>query len=141
MATGRRRMLGSFGISAALGAAMVLGPRPGHAAIRDPNSEVCSLVSLQSVRSLVGGPASFTKVVDDNGGASCLYELSADGPVITLSLLNGEWPAVEAEYLDARETPVPALGPHAFWSTRNRALHVLAPNGQVMRISVGRGRA
>jgi hypothetical protein len=134
----RLRALGGLGLSAALIAAIVVGPRPAHAAASDPDSHVCGLVSLSYVRNLVGRPATFAEVEDDNGGASCLYELSANGPVITLSLLDAQWPAVEAEYLDAPETRVPALGPHAFWSQRDSALHVLAPNGQVMRISVAR---
>lgn len=138
MTTDRLRALEGLGLAGALIAAIVLAPQPGHAAIANPDSDVCGLVSLPYVQKLVGRPASFTRVEDDNGGASCLYELSPSGPVITLSLLNAPWPAVEAEYLDAPETPVPALGAHAFWSLRDKALHVLAPNGQVMRISVGR---
>jgi hypothetical protein len=138
MADHRSRARGGLAAAAGLVTIFVLAASSGHAAPANPDADVCALVSLQAASNIVGRPVALARAEEDNGGASCVYQLTPDGPVIAVSLLNAEWPAIQAEYSDATEVPVVALWPHGFWSPRDLALHVPAPNGQVMRISLDR---
>lgn len=113
--------------------ATAAGPALAEAS-RQPR-DACALVSPGEMARLLSGPQPLTFEDADNGGSSCLYELTPEGPVVVVSLLTGDWGAVESEYDEAPELQIPNLGQAAFWSSRQRALHVLLPEGAILRVS------
>jgi hypothetical protein len=104
-------------------------------------SDACALVSLSAMSRIVGTTVALQNEQSDNGGSSCVYQLTGEGPLITISLLNGDWGAIQSEFDNAPEAAVPDLGRSAFWSQREHALHVHLTNGVVMRISLDRREA
>ncbi len=103
-----------------------------------PSMDVCKLVSLKAAQDIVGARVTSAAGDADNDSASCLYRLGPLGPVVTVSLVRTTLAAIRTEEADLAETPAPSLGPHAFWSARLRTLHVLAPSGEIIRVSVAR---
>jgi hypothetical protein len=121
-------------MSAALALCLTAGL--GAAAPPPADFDACKLISPKAVAVLLIGPVARASEESDNGGSSCLYQLSPEGPLIVLSVLAGDWAGIRSEYEDAPEASVPGLGRAAFWSERNHALHVLMPSGLVMRVSL-----
>lgn len=124
--------------AAALIVTLALSPASVRAAPKSPDADVCRLISVEAAQKIVGRPVTTAAAEADNGGSACVYEASPAGPVVMVSLLDTTVAAVATEESNAKETPVPELGPTAFWSTRYLALHVQAPNNQVIRISLNR---
>ncbi|NEX94677.1 hypothetical protein [Caulobacter sp. 17J65-9] len=108
----------------------------GFAPAAPASDDVCALLSPAEMGRIIGRPVPSAVSGEDENGDTCTYEVTPDGPRVTLTRPDGSWNDAVAALNDSPQDTVSGLGAAALWAPNATDLLVRSKAGAILLVSI-----